>query len=137
MVPATAAVDLRLRFSTDGGATYDAGANYEYADWIFKATSSFTTLAQSGSGTGATFATNISTSTTNGGVCSTLKLYSPRSTTCYKVIHGATTFYSNDGGFYGVSVAGIYKSASAINAFRVIASSGNITGTVRLYGVRK
>ncbi len=137
LVPATDNTDLMLRVSTDAGASYDSGANYARA--LRNDNASFNAVAGANSGlTSVILAGGVDTTTTQGSVDLSLKFYGPLSATLYKFlsIHGA--FHSNDGSYYALTGHGLYLSATAVNAFRLLMSSGNISsGVVRVYGLTK
>jgi hypothetical protein len=64
-------------------------------------------------------------------------LSNPLSASVNKTLTGLANYTNNATAALGVAmVAGQYKSNTAVNAFRVLASSGNIaSGTVRCYGI--
>jgi hypothetical protein len=142
LVPATNAVSCYLRFSTNGGSSYDSGANYEWADYRF--ISSGSTFgggaAQAQIGIDGGGAVNVLSSTaSNGGLCGSYKLHSPGSSSMHKTLYGQSSFLVNSGGArQGSTITAVYKVTTAVDAFRVFMSSGNITsGTVRVYGIAK
>jgi hypothetical protein len=139
IVPVSAA-DLWMRMSTDGGATYDATGIYSYDHQLWRAggvgnsgTSAQTKTLVSYSGGGS-----VSTSTTHG-LNGNIRLYSPGSTVLYKTVRGQVAYQESSGSFrVGVNYRGAYESATAVNAFRFLMSTGNIaSGTIRVYGIAK
>lgn len=141
LIPATNGDVPWLRFSTDGGSTYDTSGIYEYAFSI-----------QTGAGgTGFTYAEGttaqtkivLSQATANtaarGGLRFSAHLFDPLSAVADKVITGVgSTLNSGDSGKYRLNFGGWYVSATAVNAFRFLYSSGNIaSGVIRVYGVVK
>jgi len=66
-----------------------------------------------------------------------LKIYDPLSASNYKFVTGTGVgHYSGNSFRYVFTVGGVYRNTTAVNAFRLIMSSGNIaSGTVRVYGV--
>lgn len=137
VVPATNGVSLFLRFSTDGGSTYDSGSNYEYARYFRATNGSGSGNSSSATATGLAMWDTDLQNTTTLGLVATVKLYNPLSAT----FHKAATWDSYGPGaanFFAVWWMGRYRSATAVNAFQIIASSGNISsGTVRCYGIVK
>ena len=134
LVPGTAAQTVSLRFSTDGGSTYDSGNNY---GWATLESSS------SGSGVGGTSgSTNIIglgrnlTTTASYSMGGVYKLFDPAGAN-YKKVVGTGSVSTGTGA--EVQIAnGVYRSTTAVNAFQIFMSSGNIaSGTVRVYGVPK
>jgi len=141
VIPATNAVSLLLQYSTNGGSTYDNSAIYAW-------TSNYSSTSATGGNIGTSAQTSlalhldtsasVSSTTSRGGVCGQHRLYSPGSTTFYKRTVGGVTFYNNPAAL-DVQVHGgtVYASVTAVNAFRVFFSSGNITsGIVRVYGIK-
>jgi hypothetical protein len=141
LVPGTTATNLWLRFSTDGGSTFDTSSIYSWASW--RASAAGATQA------GGTATTRIDLaagagglSITNWGYVVTFKIYNPRSTTRVKRIR------SDGNAFDGTSssanpdvvnmVGGTYNSLTAVNAFQLSPSSGTFTdGTAYCLGVPK
>jgi hypothetical protein len=142
VIPATNNAVFYFRVSEDGGSTYKAGATdykwvalYQY-DWA---------LTPSGDGsTGSTFidfaSTGISNTATNGGVSGEIRIFGPSSTVSNKqfsfAINGTTN--TNSGCMQQLTQGRFVLDTNAINAVRIVCSSGNIaSGTFALYGVRK
>jgi uncharacterized protein DUF5907 len=136
VAPATNNVDLLMLLSTNGGSSYDSGANYARQTRLDQST--FNTVAGGNSGLNSLVAiTNVSNGSTFGLNLSG-KLWAPGSAAHYKTFTFQGVYRNNDGSFYSVVGSGIYISATAVNAFQVKFSSGNVaSGTVRLYGVAK
>jgi hypothetical protein len=137
-VQPTADSHLLIQMSTDGGATYDSGTNY---DDYYHSRNRFNF-----EGNGSEAATKITTTngdhnhSLNTGICGQIRLYQPGSTTMYKTIMGDLTI--NAGGPVGYvgngQFSGWYRSFTAVNAIRFFMSTGNIaTGTIRMYGIAK
>lgn len=127
----------RLRFSTDGGSTYDTGANYAH-----------TTLGTSSGGVGQDASATDHVRLISGGAQDngnaayasdwTLRLKNPGGTTYRKWVMGPGAFWADANVLVGVSVYGSYNSASAVNAFQVSFSSGNIaTGSIYVYAIAR
>jgi hypothetical protein len=140
LIPATNGVNLRLRFSTDGGSSYDSGNNYQWAGFRASKAGSAFAGASATSFIGLDASGTQSNTTVNAGVCGRFIIYNPASTTFYKKIKGEIGI--NDGSSnpeITVMLTGSYAiSASAVNAFQLTFSSGSISsGTVRVYGVAK
>ena len=72
------------------------------------------------------------------GLSDTLYQYDPGSTTFYKALNfHLGMIHSTSDYLYNMIGTGRYFSTTAVNAFQFLMSTGNITGTVRVYGVRK
>jgi hypothetical protein len=122
-----------IRFSTNGGSTYDSSAVYWWAvlamanstpggGGIPTATDTATYVVSDG-GQGSSQPDN----TINGDVY----LYHPASTTSFKFLKGSMVNFSSSGQHLGWSYQGDYENTAAVNAFQVIPDTGTITsGTV-------
>ncbi len=129
-------LQLQIQMSTNGGSSYDTGSNYQW--------SSAFGYASSAGGTGSTSDTKIAfdaslTKNANTAYYGSLKLFDPLNTSLYKFImyqwSVSVTAVNAPLNYMG---SGYYKSTTAVNAFRFIASTGNFTsGTIRVYGVAK
>lgn len=139
VVPATNQANITLRMSTDGGATYDAGGNYAWAG--FRASRGGSAAAGSSTGTsiGLDASGGVSSTTSAAGLCGSARLFDPASTTMWKRVKAEVGIDDGNAAESVVCmVSGSYKSIIAVNAFRVIASSGNLlSGTIRVYGIVK
>ena len=135
LIPATSAQDLLIQCSTNGGTSYDAtNGNYDWSKNIAGSSTNFQAYTNSASDTVIRLANVGNTNPTH----IQYRLYCPANTTTYKGFVGSGIFAGGDGNFYYTNSMGRYKGTSAINAFRILMSSGNITsGTVRVYGIRK
>ena len=141
VLPATNGSTLAIQVSTDGGATYDTGANYGMESWEWVPSGATDAY---GSNTGLTYVSptggnacyNVAIA---GGVVGRVQLYSPLNTTSSKLFEGRTHFIEQStGNWWNVDFGGQYMPTTAVNAFRILFSSGNITsGTVRVYGLAK
>lgn len=136
VLPATAAQPLFLQMSTNGGSTYDTGSNYSWAN-----------NQAAGGGGGATNGSGGDigiilgpgqqpTSATDGGLSGHFGFTNPANAAGYKMVTGQSyALDSRDETFAVRNTGGTYLSSTAVNAFRLIFASGNITsGTARCYG---
>ena len=132
LIPVSDGANLYLRMSTNGGSSYDSGTNYSMRNLIIQTGSSST-----GGSTGLAQIAIASTvsSSTSWGLAGIFRLYNPGSAALYKAVEGTFTFYDGSNR-KGIVMSGAYEVATAVNAFQIIASSGNISsGTVRCYGL--
>lgn len=138
ILPATDNVDLLMRYSTDGGSSYVSTGVYDYANFINNVASFDTNTV---SATGATSSKIIPTqdnTTANGGACCSLKFYNPLNASQHKQLNGNVSWWNNDSQFYNGTLSFRFATTTAINAFRLLYSSGNIaSGVVRVYGLTK
>lgn len=140
LIPANDAVQIYLRMSVNGGATYDAGANYSWNDWRYvaagQAAGGGVTQNQIlilGSGGVDTLSNNAVWS-----LSASYRLVNPGSAVLHKQVFGQTRYLNAALGREGAQVDGTYEIATAVNAFRILASAGNLaSGTVRVYGLAK
>lgn len=136
--PATNNADLLMQVSTDGGSTWYTTATYQN-DWQV-----FRTGGISASQSAATASSwdlsrfDISNDATRGGLNATYRLYNPGGST-YKRLTGQGELWGETDTYnIGFSIRGNIDSATAVNAFKVYMSSGNIaSGSVRCYGLAK
>ena len=141
VIPATNAVTMLFRVSTDGGSTYDSGNNYSYSAFRWSSTGSVVSGATPAAPTSSILlsAGDTLSNNSNYGMCGEILLINPGSA-IYKRILGNNLAIHNSANSTNVTanIAGTYQSATAINAFRFITSSGNITsGVIRVYGIAK
>lgn len=138
VIPATNAVDLYMRVSTNGGSSYDSGNNYAISIFAWTNAASATAGEAPGSPVGQWVARKVTeiSSNSNYGVCGRIVLYSPGSTSHYKRIDARLGYLTNSSAQASVESRGTYLSTTAVNAFRFLFSSGNIaSGTIRVYGI--
>jgi len=134
MRPASSGQDVSIRCSTDGGSSYDTGVVYGWS-----------TLESSSAGSGvggnqAATAIGLMRNTTSSATLQSsgqYRLYNPAGAQHKNVIGNGAVH--TGGNAESQTAVGLYKSTSAVNAFRVFMNGGaNITsGTVRVYGVVK
>ena len=139
VTPATNGAALWLRVSTDGGLTYDAGAGRYSWGGLFVVNN-----ASAGQGSDADTKMmacgSISSTLATGGVCGSLRLLSPGSTSINKQIVSdvGCSSTTNAGKMSTQRYQGAYLQTTAVNAFQFLMSTGNIaTGTIRVYGIVK
>ena len=134
LVPATNAVHIILQVHTGSG--YDTGSNYTWGAFRFTGAAS----AVTGAGPGTSINVNGGSTMINTaglGSSGVFRLNNPGSTSGYKLFTGQSQ--ANDGSAYGsITYASYNTTGTAVDGFRVLADSGNIsTGTVRCYGIAK
>lgn len=132
LIPATDAVDLYMRVSTDGGASYDA-ANYAYA--VFSIVSSGTGLSTSDSGAQFKISSTVG-NVANRGTATLIQAFDTTNTAVMPRFNWdsvtptvATAIPIRESG------TGTRIAAQDTDAIRFLFSSGNIaSGTYALYG---
>lgn len=136
LIAATSATTLIWQASTNGGSTYDTGSNYQWSRLAWNETGG---AVNAGSTADTSIvvgfaASNTSTNSLN----SEARLYNPGSSATYKVFSATNQQIDSSGKPLSTVVGGAYKVTTAVNAFRFLAGSGNITsGTIRCYGLSK
>ncbi|MCC6775631.1 MAG: hypothetical protein IT537_03185 [Hyphomicrobiales bacterium] len=137
ILPATNTVGLKLEVHS--------GGSYQTTTYLNA------TLTQNSSGAFVNAATDsvnitrsnsnpdVSNTASNGGVNGILDIYTPTGTTGMKFWRGQMSYYSTiTSGFTTSTVGGAWNNTAALDGFRILFTSGNITsGTVRIYGVNQ
>ena len=137
--PATDQVSLRMRFSSNGGSSYDAGAtDYQFAG-KGAITASLETIETSGGAdvillTDGAILGNAGNET---GVAGTLKLFSAGNASAQTKVNGLVSYDSFASNIGVWVVSGRRVALQDTDAVRFLMSSGNIaSGTIRMYGIR-
>lgn len=133
LLPATNGATIGLQLSTNGGSTYSSSTYVNVAIFagvgaaVGKDTSNTSNIAMSGG------ASNSS----NHGASGVVDLFGPGNSV-YKQFLSKYSFYSSGPDNIVVFNGGEWQTTTSANAFRVIASSGNLaSGIVRVYGLSK
>ena len=135
--PSTDSTELRLRFSTDGGSTFDSGSNYGYelqnhANNVTSTNNGGTYIPLSYTNLG-----NASGEISNG----YLYLHDANSTTFPTTILGQATGYNNGANHNGFIFSGgqIYSArTNNVDGLRFATASGNLEiGRITVYGITK
>lgn len=126
---------IGFQMSTNGGASYDTGNNYDY-NGAFAYNSS-----QGQYGANATsailFRNSATTLAANGSWNGTFRLFNPGGA-LYKQMQGQLQWYDSGVGIISTQIVGIWKNTAAMDAFRLAPDTGTFTsGVVRIYGVAK
>lgn len=135
-VPATDGADLWMRFSTDGGATYDA-AGYDYAVAV-QADNAGINNSRSGSDTKIIIAPSVGFSA-NEGVNVSIKILNQTATAFWSRAHWSGYLIDNTATPVGNAIfgGGAREAAQDTDAVRFLFSAGNITaGNYAIYGLR-
>ena len=136
LVPSTDNVGMWLRVSTDGGSTFASGASdYAYQRSILSGTTYTGTLTATDSKIAVVDA-GVGTGT--GRYCNTtITVFEPSITSMYKNIVAKQYVYRSDSVYNIREINGVYLSNTAVNAIRILMSSGNIaSGTFELWGYK-
>lgn len=136
LVPATNTTDLWMRFSTNGGSSYDSSSVYWWSRWYTQNANSSGILSSNSTDAKFIIADFISSSLE--GASASIKVFNPLSTTNRRQVlwHALaaqpTVLASQPSG-------GVYTSTgTGVDAVQFLYSSGNIaSGTIRCYGLAK
>jgi hypothetical protein len=135
--PATDGAELGMRVSTDGGATYDAGASdYDYVGYgAFM--SGGTSGASAAAGriilNGGSWPGNAAGEF---GFSGLVNLYNAPSVTAWTRVLAVLSFDNQAGSVVSYQAAGRRMAAQDTDAVRFLFSSGNIaSGTIRMFGI--
>lgn len=133
-----------LRVSEDNGSTYKSGASdYGYISSYNTDISATPTGYgdSSESGIWINGGNGVSSTASKGGLCCEIRIFSPASTSANKLFYMSGCSVKTAGGeaFFNFTTSGRFVlDTNAINAVRILSSSGNITsGNFALYGVKK
>lgn len=143
LLPATTSSNFFLQYSADGGSNWITTNSYSWVSFGNSTGGTSFGGSTSASGIGLGFSNEISNNSSWAGLSGNYYLYSPGSTSVYKRISGIASYFNTGANGRGQTHnSGAYEATSAVNAFRIIVSSGggagNITsGTVRCYGLTK
>ncbi len=142
ILPATASVNFWIRYSTDGGSTYNTGSNYAWSG-----TRQSTVPDTVATGSNSDTAVSLTVDGTSGGsilngtaaYSGSLTLYDPLNASLFKnMIWTATGAFNASFNASNLTASGWFKTATAVNAVRFVMRSGNIaSGTIYCYGAAK
>ena len=132
LIPGTNGVQIGVQLSADNGATWIT-SGYRGAVHNGGLSTSFSNYAQQAAQALLNFAGSFGNTKTSNGK---MELYAAN-TSGAKRAHTRGVYQASDGHVYSNLNGSDYDPATTFNALRVIASSGTITGTFRLYGRAK
>jgi len=136
LYPVTDGAKIGFQMSTNGGSSYDGGSNYSWS-----ATANVANGSPSGNGsTSATMMNVVNGQSSNAAgnpLSGSVQMFgAPASGSSVNLVGQLLGFDTSDTRFLAWVFTGNYHSTSAVNAFQVLASTGNLdTGTVRCYGL--
>lgn len=136
VLPATDGAGLRGRVSEDAGSNFKAGGS-DYAYETANVTAGAWAVSSSNGADHARLSGGVGSAAAKG-ISGEVRLFAPSGTANNKKMTSVTT--AQDAAARGFNVSGcVYVgTTNAVNGFRFLFSSGNITsGTIALYGVRK
>jgi len=139
--PSASSSDLYFLASTDGGSTYLGSTNYQYANVNYNSNSAGASVYNH-TGTSQLehlancCSVNTWVNTAGTALSGELTLRDFNSSSVYKQVDGYTNMTYSDGTMISFWIHGSVKNTTAINAFRLIPSTGNIaSGTATCYGI--
>lgn len=134
ILPASATQNFVMRFSTNGGSSYDSGSNYSWAGGALANMASIgvtgtTSIVLNDSGHG------VSNSASLNGISGTIDLFNPASSNDLVVKYQTSHFISGGTSMTGNVSAGSYFGGAPVNAVQFVFGTGNITsGTIEIWG---
>ena len=151
VAPITNAQKIQMITSTDGGSSYGVATTstffnaYQHIIWDTTTALSYETsrdLAQSTSP--QPFVSDMANSTQSAGgnnvpganLAGELILYNPASTTYVKHFTSRFSWNFYLAAAYQSFIAGYVNTTSAVNAIKFYSSSGNIEGTIKMWGIK-
>lgn len=137
LVVATDNVTVSMQYSSDGGANWNSTNNY-YSRGTGVANGGGAFAVAGGNPTSSfTLATGVDNSTSRS-ITGSLRATAFGSTALDKQIYGNICYSNQTNGGVVVWFGILTVAATAFNAFKVFASSGNLaSGTIRVYGIAK
>lgn len=135
---------LAMRFSTNGGATWDMQANYAFGLWYAQSANAayYGSQVSGGGGVGGGVGSvQLSVGLTGGlpyGFDGTVAIFDPRSAQSVKRFWYDTIPHNSTNGVGRVTGGGAYYNAAAVDSVALLPSSGNIAGgIIEVYGIAK
>jgi hypothetical protein len=137
VLPASGSNNLYLEFSTDGGATFDTSAIYDFA--YNYALANNTTGGDGHVNQAGFIVAGGALGNVNFGANGIVYLRGPLNATLQKSITWNIAYYHDAFNvIFQETAAGVYKNTTAVNAARFVLQTGNIaSGTIRMYGRQK
>lgn len=132
--PSTA-TDIGVRFSTDNGSSFVA-SSYTYVNSVVAPGSTSVLTERSTAATLMRISHAAPFNSAAYGVRGVLYFNNPSDATRFPRIYGQGMSLSTSSDFNQVNFGGVRPTAAAINAIRFLASTGNITGTITMYGLK-
>ena len=137
IIPATDAQPTFLRFSNDGGSSFEAGTNYKYA-FQNGGYGSGTFEEHKSTGTSAIYITNNTGNATNETINLYCYIYNANNSSEYTYATFQGVFMFTTANMVMNFGGGVYDTAETINGFQILKNSGNMTqGFAKLYGVKQ
>lgn len=135
LIPLTNTADPWVRVSTDNGSTFEV-TNYA---WIKDLNSTTANVGSFGNASDSKISFGVDLDSSSISRCNgSFKLFNPLSASFEKSIRGnAVMFQQSTGLRIQSDFSGWWTQATAINALRIMMSTGNITVTARIYGITK
>jgi hypothetical protein len=138
LIPVTDEVHVWCRTSSDGGSSFDDGASNYIGNAVggTAAADENTTLSKfPATGTNASSAAKIGSTSTESGASGTIYLFGPH-TTSFTHMKSSISFCAANGSARHARGSGSREEAADVDGFRIMFSSGNIeSGTITAYGL--
>lgn len=136
IIPATDGAELRIRTSSNGGTSYDSGGtDYQY-EYEGRDTSPASTSGQSTGASSIMMVAAIGNDSTSGESFDfEARMSNPASTSVRTSFYGRGTGMTTGAVRFRNEFSGERKEKAAVNAVRFYMSSGNMSGTIRMYAI--
>ena len=139
VVPASDAVNMQLRTSTDGGSSYDSGSNnYKFATTSINSSGTDRSAGSSDTKMLLQGSSGDVGSAAGEGASGNIYLYGPSNSALKTCLSWHLTAIDSGGDIAVYTGAGCRDTAADVDAVRIFFSSGNIeSGELKLYGLKK
>lgn len=129
IIPTTDAQDMLLRVSPDSGSSFDSGASDYSSEIVTRSTPSIATDA-------IQIAHSVGAADGEPGWSGTITIHNPGAAGARTMVSTEGVVVFSDGGIYPTSGGGYRAAAQAVDAVRILFSSGNIaSGEIHAYGL--
>lgn len=136
VVPGTDGAEIWLRTSSDGGSSFDAGgSDYTYGGDQHPGTGSGS-LLQSGGDVKVVLCGGVGQAGAGEGMAGEVALFNPAGTSLHTRLTFHTNRISESGTLVSTVGAAARRATADVDAIRVLASSGTLSGTFILMGLR-
>ena len=127
--------NIQVRFSNDGGSTYESGSNY---DWAHQRNVAGIGSLEAKSSTATSIEINrLLGNATNETQNGYIYFYNLGDSAKYSFTTSHTTGIYYTGAIVSNFGSGVYHQAETINAIRVYIVEGNMSGSLSLYGIKE
>lgn len=127
IVPASDGSEIELEVSTDGGSGWETTAYSQRYSWAGPGGTG------SDSGTDSIMLSVNSGNDTGESLTGRVLIWNPGNTSYYTAFRGEAIGEGSGGNGTRGTIGGTWQDTTAVNAMRIVASAGNISGTAKIY----